>query len=387
MNDRKVDLIHDTFDDEDIDELCKWLKERKQLSQGPLVKEFEEVFAYRQESKYAVFVNSGSSANLLIAYSLYVSDLLRNKKVVLPTLSWNTTISPFIQFGFHPILCDVDKETLGVDLEHLEHIFKNQSPSLLFLVDVLGIPNKYKEIKSLCEKYDVLLCIDDCECQESSYDNILTGRFGLMSSYSFFYSHMQQTIEGGMICTDDESFYTTLKMLRSHGWTRDTKPEFQKFCKEQYNVDDFNDRFTFYLPGFNLRATEIQAFLGLRQLNKVNQFILKRHVQFLKYQQLIQNNYWKVKPTENSWVSGFAYPIIHPKRNELVEALNKNNIATRPLISGSMSRQPFFKDLYGDFKMPFGDIVHEYGLYLPINPGMNREDVEYVCDVVNKVIN
>lgn len=383
----KIFLVHDTFEDEDINELCKWLKNREQLSQGSLVKKFEEEFSKSNNCKYSVFVNSGSSANLLLAYSLSISDLIKNKKVVLPTLSWATTISPWIQFGFNPILCDVDKETLGVDLVHLEHIFQLQNPSILFLVDVLGIPNKYNEIKSLCEKYEVLLCIDNCENQGSKYEGKKTGNLGLMSTYSFFYSHFMQTIEGGMVCTDDELLYNTLKMLREHGWTRPCNSEFQKKCKEEYKISDFNDRFTFYLPGFNVRGTEIQAFLGLRQLQKVDYFFLKRHANFQVYQKNIQNDYWKIKPTENSWISLFAYPIIHPKREEIVKKLLENNIECRPLIAGSISKQPMWTDLYGETKMPFGDIVHEFGIYLPCHVGLSKDQIEFICKVVNETIN
>ncbi len=385
MND-KISLIYDTFDEKDIDALSDWLKQRNQLSQGLLVRQFEEEFSKKNGCKYSVFVNSGSSANLLLAYALYISDELKNKKVVVPTLSWATTVSPWIQFGFHPILCDVDKETLGVDLTHLEHIFQLENPSVLFIVDVLGVPNKYNEIKNLCEKYGVFLCIDECECQGSLYDEKKTGGFGLMSTYSFFFSHFMQTIEGGMICTDDEMYYNILKSLRSHGWLRDCSPLFQSMSKKEYEVDDFNDRFTFYVPGFNVRGTEIQAFLGLRQLNKIDDFLTKRHDSFDVYQKNIKNDYWKIKPTDNSWVALFAYPIIHPNRDKIVKKLQENNIETRPLIAGSISKQPFWTDLYGKSKMPFGDIVHEFGIYLPCHVGLSVEDIEFVCGVVNESI-
>ena len=188
MND-KISLIHDTFTDDDISALCDWLKERKQLSQGPLVEEFEKFFAIQQNRKYAVFCNSGSSANFLLALALNYSDIIKNRKVVVPALSWVTTISPWMQLNFQPILCETDSETLGLDLEHLKKIIERDSPGIVFACDVLGFPNKYDELKKLCDDNDIVLCVDDCECQGSFYNGRLTGTYGLMSTYSFFFSH------------------------------------------------------------------------------------------------------------------------------------------------------------------------------------------------------
>jgi CDP-4-dehydro-6-deoxyglucose reductase, E1 len=383
----KISLIHDTFTTEDIDALCTWLKSNHQLSQGPLVEKFEEVFAKQQNRKYSVFVNSGSSANFLVALALNYSDLIKNRKVVVPALSWVTSISPWMMLNFQSILCDADKETLGLDLEHLKRIIERDKPGIVFACDVLGFPNKYDELKKLCDDNEIVLCIDDCECQGSFYNGRLTGTYGLMSTYSFFFSHMSQAIEGGMITTDDLGLYNMLKMLRAHGWTRSNDPEFQKFCKEEYQIDDFNDRFTFYLPGMNLRSTEINAFLGIRQQERISEFLDHRRLCFGLYDAQIKNPYWKVKPDEKSIVSLFAYPIITDKREQLLKALNENNIECRPLISGSQGLQPYWIDAYGKTSLPFADTITLNGLYLPCHTGLGLEKVQFICDVVNKVLN
>lgn len=379
----KISLVYDTFTEEDIDELCVWLKSRQQLSQGPLVEKFEEVFAKQQNRKYAVFCNSGSSANFLLALTLHYADQLKNRKVVVPALSWITTISPWIQLNFQPILCDTDPETLGLDLNHLKKIIERDDPSIVFACDVLGFPNKYDELKKICDEKGIILCVDDCECQGSFYDGNLTGSYGLMSTYSFFFSHFSQSIEGGAITTDDYTLYNMLKMLRAHGWTRSCDKEFQLKCKEEYKVDDFNEKFTFYLPGMNLRSTEINAFLGLRQQERIASFLQRRIEIFNIYQSKIRNSYWKIKPSEKSIVSLFAYPVLTQNRDKLVKALIENDIECRPLISGSQGLQPYWCDAYGKTSLPFADKLTKEGLYLPCHIGLKDSDVEFICEVVN----
>ena len=162
MNER-IELVKDTISNEDMDELREWLGTYPRLTQASLVKEFEEKYAEWNGSKYAVMVNSGSSANLLMAYYLRECHTLKNRKVVVPAISWATTVMPWMQFNFDPILCDADSTHLGVSLTHLEELFEKHNPAVLMLVHVLGFPCDMKQIKSLCEKYDVILLEDCCE--------------------------------------------------------------------------------------------------------------------------------------------------------------------------------------------------------------------------------
>lgn len=379
----KISLVYDTFTDQDIDELCLWLKSKPQLSQGPLVEKFEDVFAKQQNRKYAVFCNSGSSANFLLVLALHYSGQLKNRRVILPALSWVTTISPWMQLNFQPVLCDVDPNTLGLSIEHLKHLIERDDPSCVFACDILGVPNQYDELKKICDEKDIVLCIDDCECQGSFFNGRLTGTYGLMSTYSFFFSHFSQSIEGGMITTDDYTLYNMLKMLRNHGWTRSCDKQFQLKCKEEYNVSDFNEKFTFFLPGMNLRSTEINAFLGIRQQDRISDFLKRRIELFYLYDSFVVNSHWKLKPLKNSIVSLFAYPIITPNRDRLVKALEINNIECRPLISGSQGLQPYWVDAYGKTSLPFADKLTSEGLYLPCHIGMSDADVKFICEVVN----
>lgn len=379
-----VPLVKDTISHEEIDNLSNWLKSHPKLTQGDLVAEFEDKFSKWQGRKYSVFVNSGSSANLLAAYTMKLGKL-KNNKVVIPALSWSTTLAPWIQFGFEVHLCDADKESLGVDTNHLEEIFKTQSPSVLMLVNVLGFPNNFNEINYLCHKYNVVLLEDSCETMGSEYNGIKCGNFGLMSTFSTYFAHHFSSIEGGIICTDDFNIYNTLKMLREHGWARRLDKGSSDKLKETYKVDDFNESFTFYVPGFNVRSTEINAFLALSQLERLDSFCAARQEHFLIYRDNIKAT-WFPNPPGNR-ISNFAYPIITPKRNELVEHLKKNQIECRPMIAGSLADHPVWTEYgSGPQNLPFASEIHRNGLYLPNNHLMTREEIFYVCEKVNEVL-
>jgi CDP-6-deoxy-D-xylo-4-hexulose-3-dehydrase len=380
-----IKLVKNTIPNNEIDDLCAWLKTYPQLTKGKLTEEFEEAWSAWLGVKYSVFVNSGSSANLAMFQALKVSNKLKNNKIVAPCVSWVTTITPIMQLGMELILCDTDKETLGLDPNHLEEICKKENPACVILVHVLGFPNKMKEIVEICEKYDVILIEDSCESVGSIYDEKKTGTFGLMSSFSTYYGHHFSTIEGGLVSTNDFETYEILKSIRSHGWSRDLCKETQNNLKEKFDVDDFTNLYTFYYPGFNLRSTDLQAYIGLLQLKTLEEKNQKRYLNFLRYHENISNSYWKIK--FSNFTSNFAYPIIHPNKNLIVKDLNKNNVECRPLVCGSMSRQPFYYTVYGKKTYPFSDIIHDNGLYLPNNPDMTNEEIDYICNIVNRNIN
>lgn len=385
MNER-IELVKDTISNEDVNELKEWLSTYPHLTQGKLVKEFEEKFAEWNGSKYAVMVNSGSSANLLISYYLRECHPLKNRNVIVPAISWGTTVMPWIQFGYNPILCDANENNLGVDTNHLEELFIKHNPSVMMLVHVLGFPCDMDRINELCKKYDVILLEDCCEATGSNYNGTKVGNFGLLNSFSTYFGHTFSTIEGGIITTNDETIYNILKMLREHGWTRNIPSQKMKDgLKEQYNVDDFNDVFTFYIPAFNLRSTDLNAKLGLIQLKKLDLMIESRYQNYKIYQSLINNPYWKINPSENL-ICNFSYPIISNNRSKLVEELRKNNISCRPLIAGNIGNHPFWTDKYGKSKLPFADKIHAEGLYLPNYYGLKKEEIEFICKIVNENI-
>lgn len=383
----KIDLIKDTIDNTDIDKLIEWLKTYPKLTKGVKTLEFEKKWSKWLGCKYSVFVNSGSSANLLMIYSLIISKRLKNNKICVPSLCWVTDLSPIIQFNLDPILIDCNLDNLSVDLKHLEDCFIKDSPSVLLLVSVLGLSPDMDKIVELCNKYGVILLEDNCESQGTKYNNIKLGNFGLMSSFSTYFGHTMSTIEGGMITTNDEDIYHILLQLRSHGWDRDLPDWKQKSLRDEWVVNDFSTLYTFYVPGFNLRSTDLQAFIGINQLEKVDTMINNRYSNFLYFKNKLKGNVWFPTEIENSFTSNFAIPVITKtieEKNNLINELNDNEIACRPLISGSMGLQPFYVKLYGENRLPNCSIIDDRGLYVPNHDKLTKEEIDKICDIILK---
>ena len=384
---KKIDLIQDTIDNQDIDNLIQWLKEYPRLTKGPKTIEFETKWCEWLGSKYSVFVNSGSSANLLMLYVLKVLNKMKNNKVCVPALCWATDLSPVLQFDMEPLLIDCNLDNLSIDLKHLEEVFKTEQPSVLLLVSVLGLSPDMESIVELCQKYDVVLLEDNCESQGTKFKGTKLGNFGLMSSFSTYFGHTMSTIEGGVITTNDEEIYHTLLQLRSHGWDRDLPESKQQELRKEWEVSDFSALYTFYIPGFNLRSTDLQAQLGIQQLLKVDEMINNRFQNFLYYKSRLDGKIWFPKTFNDEFTSNFAIPVITKTSEDklsLIKELEENNIACRPLISGSMGTQPFYKKLYGENKLPNCSVIDERGVYVPNHDKMTKEDIDRVCDILLK---
>jgi CDP-6-deoxy-D-xylo-4-hexulose-3-dehydrase len=384
---KKIDLIQDTIDNQDIDNLIQWLKEYPRLTKGPKTIEFETKWCEWLGSKYSIFVNSGSSANLLMLYALRVLNKMKNNKVCVPALCWATDLSPVLQFDMKPLLIDCNLDNLSIDLKHLEEVFKTEQPSVLLLVSVLGLSPDMDSIVELCQKYDVILLEDNCESQGTKFKGTKLGNFGLMSSFSTYFGHTMSTIEGGVITTNDEEIYHTLLQLRSHGWDRDLPESKQQELRKEWEISDFSALYTFYIPGFNLRSTDLQAQLGIQQLLKVDGMISNRFQNFLYYKSRLEGKIWFPKTFNDEFTSNFAIPVITKTpedKQRLIKELEENNIACRPLISGSMGTQPFYKKLYGENKLPNCSIIDERGVYVPNHDKMTKEDIDRVCDILLK---
>ena len=185
---------------------------------------------------------------------------------------------------------------------------------------------------------------------------------------------------------EQKSWYELLLSLRSHGWDRDLSKNTQEELQKEWNVSEFDAMYTFYYPGYNLRSTDLQAFIGLKQIDKLDEWGKQRQRNFESYQTLIKNDYWKVKPQEDSFISNFAYPVIHPFRDEIVKELQKNNIEVRPMICGSMGTQPFYVKKYGRLELPNVSIIDKYGFYIPNHPHLTSSEIILISDIVNRGI-
>lgn len=379
-----ISLAEDTISTEELALAADFLTSGAKLTKGELTVEFEAQFAAAVGSKHAVYVNSGSSANLLIAAALKESGRLKNHVVVCPAVSWVTTVTPFMHLGFDVILCDSDSTSLGLDLVTLEQIFRTSQPSILALVHVLGHPNRMPEILALCEKYGVLLMEDSCEALGTQ---LMTGQWlgtlGLAGSFSFYYGHHISTIEGGMVVTDDFEFQQIMLSMRSHGWSRDLEPETAAELTKQYETDSFRNLYTFYYPGFNFRSTDLQAFIGLQQMKKIDEISNTRERNFESYRNGLPGFWRQTSATKR--ISSFAFGTAVENRAELAAALSNAHIESRPLICGNLGRHPFWLRHHSPQPLPVADWVHNFGLYLPNHARLSADQIDTVCSVVREV--
>ena len=384
MKNKKYNLADNTIGPSDYKVMENFLKARKYLNQSRYTRNFEKKFSKFLSSKYSIFVNSGSSANLLMAQVLLEGNYLKNKVVVLPAVSWSTTVSPFLQLGYKTILCDCDKVNLGLCTDNLEEICKKYNPGLVLIVNVLGHSNNNEKIKKLKKKYKFELIEDNCESLGSKTNKNVLGTTGLASSHSFYYGHHISTIEGGMVSTNDKKFYNLSLAIRSHGWARDVEKKFRLNLEKKYKIDEFKSLFTFYYSGFNIRSTDFNASLGLEQIKKINKISKIREKNYKRYSRNL-NSFWCQK-SKLKLVSSFGYATFVKNRLEVFRFLRSKKIQSRPLICGNMGQQPFIKRINKyNLNLKNAKFVDQYGIYLPNHTNLSLKDVDFISSQFLKV--
>jgi CDP-6-deoxy-D-xylo-4-hexulose-3-dehydrase len=382
-----IKLVEDTIDNSDIESLIEWLKTFPRLTKGPKTTEFEKKWADYFGTKESIFVNSGSSANLtMLQVLLETGRIKKGSNVIVPALAWVTDLSPVVQLGLNPILCDCNLEDLSIDLEHFGSLCKTFDISAVMFVSVLGLVPDMDRLMKLCNDHDVILLEDTCESFGSRFQGSKLGTFGLMSTFSTYFGHHISTIEGGVICTSDLEIAGAARCIRNHGWDRDFTDEKKAELRKQWNVSEFDSLYTFYMHGFNVRSTDLQAFIGMGQLDKADSVNISRENNFVLYQQQIRNSYWKPTYRKDSFISNFAYPVIHPKRNEIVESLMAAGVEVRPMLCRSMGVQPIYVKDYGEKILKNANIVDKFGMYVPNHPSLTQDAIEHISSIVNNII-
>lgn len=391
MNDQKIryHLAEDTIDHADIDALIEWLKGYPRLTKAALTIEFEKKWSEWLGRSYSVFCNSGSSSNLLMFYTLVLAGGLKNRKVIVPSVGWVTTVAPAIQLGFEPIMCEADPDTFGLDLEHLELLLHKHRPSTVIMVQVLGVPHKMNELLALKEKYGFYLLEDACAAMGATYAEKNVGVFGDMASFSLYFGHQISTIEGGLVSTDNKQFSDILLRLRSHGWSKDLDKEAHESLVRTYDIDDFHSPFVFYDPGFNLRSTDLNAFLGIRQIDKMAWLQARRGENHARYRENFSTRLAYQKEPDGSTVCSISFGALAKDRDErkaIVSALRENDIETRIFSAGNLGLHPFWYERYGKASFPMADRIHHTGFFLPNNPSLELPDIDFISSVVLKSI-
>ena len=378
-------LAYDTIDRQDINRLVEWLQTYPRLTKGPITADFESRWSQWLGSSHSVFCNSGSSANLLMYYTLLASGRLRNKKVIVPSVGWVTSIAPAIQFGFEPIMCEADPDTFALDLNHLEALLKQHQPHTVMLVQVLGVPHKMRELMALKERYGFILLEDACAAIGASYEGRKVGSFGDMASFSFYFGHQMSTIEGGMVSTDDKTLADLLLMLRSHGWSKDLDTATHRALITQHLIDDFHSPFVFYEPGFNLRSTDLNAFIGIGQVEKLDWMTEQRRANHGCYLDRLSSSFYVQCAPKNSQVASISVGLLaesRQQRQRIVQALVARGVETRIFSAGNLGLHPFWTSRYGATSFPVADRIHHCGFFLPNHAALTPDDVAAISQIV-----
>lgn len=384
---KTIQLVNNQLSDSQINSICDWLKTKPKLTQGSLVKKFEEHFADFLGADYAVFVNSGSSAILLGLYSLLEQKKIeRGATVGIPAVCWATDLAPVKQLGLKPKLIDINLDDLAAGINSLTL----QGVDVLLLVSVLGLVPDMNAIKDYCNETSTILLEDCCESLGSSYNGKKLGTFGDMSFFSTYYGHHLSSIEGGFIVTDNFKTYEVLKMLRAHGWDRDLSNPSKLNLRVSNNISDFDSLYTFYGAGFNFRNTEIGAYIGLEGLKKLDDSIQARRENGNRYRENFKAaKMWAPKKNSYGFESFFAYPVIVPEmqREITVDRLKNKNIECRPLIAGSIENHPLYKNNWGvsdpiKKECPVANLLHVGGFYIPCHEGLGLTEVDYISDII-----
>jgi CDP-6-deoxy-D-xylo-4-hexulose-3-dehydrase len=382
----KSSFYHET---ETKQALADFILKEDILSMNKECRKFEESFAAKQGRKHAVYVSNGSVANLLLIQSmLNLGHFKKGDKVGFSALTWPTNVMPLIQLGLIPVAIDCELDTLNVSPQKFEEQIEGLSG--LFLTNVLGFCDDLPTLKSLCDERNIILIEDNCESLGSEISNNLLGNFGLASTFSFFVGHHMSTIEGGMVCTDDDDLYNYLVMGRAHGWDRNLTPENQNKLRKGANVNDFYAKYTFYDLASNFRPSEINGFIGNTQMPYWDEIVGKRVSNFTRYKDAMSKNddFYQYNLAHMGIVSNFAMPIIC-KTQELAEIYRTKfeaaGVEIRPVIAGNMTKQPFYKKYVQDtVSCPNSDLVHQNGFYFGNNPEMAEEEISTLCELLVK---
>lgn len=368
----KFPLATSSWEKEELDAMQRVIASGM-FTMGEQVKKFEHDFAQYVGSKHCVMVNSGSSANLLMVAALFYTQnpalkLKRGDEVIVPAVSWSTTYYPLYQYGLKIKFVDIDLHTLNYDLDQLESAVTDKTRAIM-AVNLLGNPNDFGKIQQIIGDRKIVLIEDNCESMGATYQGKQAGTFGVMGSFSSFFSHHISTMEGGLIVTDDEELYQILLSLRAHGWTRNL-PKENLVCSEKSD-DPFEESFRFVLPGYNVRPLELEGALGVEQVKRLPKMIEERRKNGLLLQSAMSTHSDIIIQHEIGQSSWFGFSlVIRPgsklDRKTLVTKLNDLGFECRPIVAGNFAKNEVVKyfdsEVHGSLKN--AEHIDQHGLFI-----------------------
>ncbi len=383
-------LMENNIDDTDIKALQTFIKKNRNkiFTQSKKVQEFEEKWSKWLGVKYSIFVNSGSSANLL---SMNLIRIFYGKgEVIVPSLTWVSDIASVIQNGLEPKFVDINLNNLSMNEEKVISLI-NKKTKAVFITHAQGFNGLSNRLISVLKKKKIALVEDVCESHGAKFKNKKLGSYGLISNFSFYYAHHMTTIEGGMICTNNKKIYETAKILRSHGMLRESgnKQFEKKIIKKNKQL---SPKFIFLYPAYNLRNNEMSAVIGLNQLKKLDKNIKLRNKNFIYFlKNLDRQKYFVDFDLEG--ISNYAFPIILKYKNlkhrdNFEKYLTKFKIEFRRgnAGGGNQIRQPYLKKYFKKYSLNnFHNVdhVHFYGYYIGNYPTLNVKKIDRIIKILN----
>lgn len=380
-------LASSTWDKKELDAIQSVI-DNDMYTMGDYVYQFETDFSKFMNTKYSVMVSSGSTANLLATAALFFTKnpkLKRGDEVIVPAVSWSTTYYPLHQYGLKLKFVDIDLDTLNYDLDELEGAISD-STKMIMIVNLLGNPNDFEKINNIIKGKDIIIIEDNCESMGATFMSQQAGTFGVMGTFSTFYSHHMTTMEGGLITTNDEELYHILLSIRAHGWTRNL-PKKNKISNK--SDDWFTESFRFILPGYNVRPLEMSGAIGIEQLKKLPSFIENRRKNAKFFLKLFDNHpdfIIQKEISKSSWF-GFSF-IIRPtsglKRSEVIDKLKNANIECRPIVTGDFTQNEVMK--YFDYEihneLTNARYLHNNGFFVGNHHVLIHEEIKYLYKIL-----
>jgi len=383
-------LMHNAILDQDREELIKFLQEPNvRLTNGKMVRKFEKAWSNWLGMEYSVFVNSGSSANDLTMMAL--KEIYGSGEVIVPPLTWVSDISSVIRAGHEPIFVDINPNSLAMNSDSILRAITPRTKAV-FLTHVLGLDGLTDDLLNELSSQKILLIEDVCESHGATHNGKKLGTFGWASNFSFYFAHHITTIEGGMISTNDSRVYDVLRMMRSHGLVREADSD---TTRKEYSLSypDLNSEFIFAYASHNMRPTEINAVLGISQLQRLDNYIDQRRINFEIFlanldSEIFQTDF-KIEGNSNYALILILKDASMDLREKVEKILNHDGIEYRRGLAGggNQLRQPYLRKLKGTpdpTKFPVTDHMHFYGWYIGNNPDLTPEIIIKLCNSLSK---
>jgi len=381
-------LINDNVSPNDRKVLSDFILSGERLTNGPKVKEFEKIWSEWLGTKHSVMVNSGASANYISI--AMVKELKGVGEVIVPPIGWVSDLASVAQLGMTPVIVDVDMGSLAITAENIKRAITKNTKAIV-LVHTLGFNGLTDEIINIAKEHDLLLIEDCCESHGAVFKDKKIGTYGDISLFSFYFGHHITTVEGGVVCMNDDKLYDLAKLFRSHGMTREASPELQSHYQSHY--PELNPLFTFAVAGFNMRSTEINAVLGIEQMKRLDYNITKRTENL---------NTWLLSLNPNKFFLGFnmkgssnfALPLVlqsayRDKLSDVCRILEEEKVEYRlgTAGGGNQALQPYLKKFPHKVEgnLPVANYIHYNALYIGNHPELTTNQIINLCSKLNSI--